>query len=293
MSKIPFYELSQTADAPALHFAHANGYPPRAYTPLFETLSERFHVTAMEARPLWEWTDPHAVKDWGDFVGELITFLESASSARAGQPVIGAGHSLGGTVTLMAALQRPDLFRALILVDPPFFSPHASLVWNVTHRMGLSYRFHPLVKGAVKRRNAFESRDAMFAHYRGKKVFEKIDDRGLWAYVDALAKPSKNGGLELRYPPAWEARVYATGLLHDWKTWRKLQKATLRGFSLPILLLRPALAPTTSIQTVNLLQRIAPQTVVRTIPDTTHLAPLEKPELIAEMMVEFLGKLRD
>jgi pimeloyl-ACP methyl ester carboxylesterase len=287
MSPIPFFELSPNARfSPTLHFAHANGYPPQAYAPLFERLSERFYVCAMEMKPLWEGSDSRGLKDWGDFVGELIIFLESAPLAGSGNnPIVGVGHSLGGTVTLMAAIQRPELFRALILIDPPFFPPGASLIWNVIYQFGLAYLLHPLVKGAIKRRNAFDNREAMFAHYRQKKVFEKIDDRGLWAYVDAIAKPSANGALELRYSPAWEARVYVTGVLRDWKTWREL-----RGFRLPVLLLRPEYYPATPDRTTQLFQQIAPQTVVRTITNTTHLAPLEKPNVISEMIFEFLNK---
>lgn len=285
MSAIPYLELNPidlTGKQPmSLHFAHANGYPPQAYYPLLENLAKDFHITAMEMRPLWLGTDPRGVQDWGDFVSDLITFVETVA-ARAGDPIVGMGHSLGGTVTLMAAIQRPDLFRALVLIDPPFFPPNASLVWQVMYRMGLAGRMHPLVKGALKRRNLFESRDAMFAHYRKKKVFSKMDDLALDAYVDALAAPTEEG-VTLRFSPAWEARVYETGMLRDWKTWRKL-----RGFALPILVLRPDHAPTTPDKTVALLRQLAPQTIVRAIPDTTHLAPMERHGTVAEMTRAFL-----
>lgn len=280
MSAIPYLDLNSHASVP-LHFAHANGYPPQAYHPLLESLAKDFHVTAMEMRPLWPGTDPRAARDWGAFVGDLITFVETVA-ARAGKPLVGAGHSLGGTVTLMAAIQRPDLFHSLVLIDPPFFPPWESLVWQVMFRVGLAGRMHPLVKGALKRRNQFESREAMFAHYRQKKVFAKMDDRALGAYVDALAVPVEEG-VTLRFSPAWEARVYETGMLRDWKTWR-----ALRGLPLPILLLRPEHHPTAPDKTVALLQQRVPQTIHRAIPDTTHLAPLERPEVVAEMVRAFV-----
>ena len=34
--------------------------------------------------------------------------------------IVGIGHSLGGVTTMYAALQRPDLFRALVFIDPVF-----------------------------------------------------------------------------------------------------------------------------------------------------------------------------
>ena len=285
MPAIPFVEHNPNMSASRLHFAHANGYPPQAYEPFLERLAERFHVTAMEARPLWENQVPHEVRDWSDFAGDLITFMEQSTPlGEAKLPLIGVGHSLGGTVTLMAAIHRPDLFKALILMDPPFYPPRASFIWNVLFRLGLVYWFHPLIKGAVNRRNHFESREAMFAHYRRKKVFEQMDNRGLWAYVHALAAPSSNGAIHLRYPPQWEARIYATSLLRDWKTWQNLH-----GFALPILLLRPEHGAATPDKTVKRLQKLLPHAVVKTIPGTTHLAPLEKPEQVAEMILKFLG----
>nr|MBI2904123.1 hypothetical protein [Chloroflexota bacterium] len=45
---IPFIDFG--GQGLELHFAHANAYPPRAYTPLIETLTPRYHVTAMLAR---------------------------------------------------------------------------------------------------------------------------------------------------------------------------------------------------------------------------------------------------
>ena len=282
---IPYIELNSNPQAPLLHFAHANGYPPETYEPLLRRLAARFHVTAMVMKPLWEGSNPREVQDWGDFVGDMITFIEQHTSPGGvgKEPVIGVGHSLGATVSLMAAIQRPDLFRAIILLDPPFFPPWVSFIWNVAFRLGLVYWLHPLIKGTVKRRNFFEHRETMYSHYRRINVFQKIGNEGLWTYVNAMAKPVANGGVELRYSPAWEARVYATGILRDWKTWRNL-----RGFSLPILLLRPEHMPTTPNQTKKLLQQIAPQTIARTIPDTTHLAPLEKPDVVAEMIFDFL-----
>ncbi|GAB4579631.1 MAG: alpha/beta hydrolase [Anaerolineales bacterium] len=278
MSAFPYFEIRSNASAPCLHFAHANGYPPQAYAPFLEALAAKFHVTAMEARPLWPGTNPREVKDWGKFVEDMLPFLQAFSA-----PVIGVGHSLGGTVTLMAAIQRPELFRAVVLIDPPFYPPFFSLLWRVFFVTGLVYYVHPLVRGALKRRTLFENQEAMFRHYRAKKVFENINDQGLWAYVNSLATPWPQGGVTLRYPSPWEVRVYVTSMLRDWQTWREL-----RGFRLPILLLRPELSPATPDKTVRLLQRVAPQTVVRTIPNTTHLAPFESPTLVAEMLLEFL-----
>jgi len=126
MSSIPYTELNPTTHfSPTLHFAHANGYPPQAYTPLLERLSERFHVTAMEMRPLWEDSSLRRVRDWGDFVGDMITFLESVPRTGSGKkPVVGVGHSLGGDSHIDG---RDSPSRVVPRLDParPAFFPAA------------------------------------------------------------------------------------------------------------------------------------------------------------------------
>ena len=57
--QIPFTDYG--GDGRILHFAHANGYPPEAYKPLLEKLSNKYHLLAMRMRPLWHNSDPEIV----------------------------------------------------------------------------------------------------------------------------------------------------------------------------------------------------------------------------------------
>lgn len=75
------------------------------------------------------------VDQFGDFTGDLFAVLEHLTSrfgwSELGPP-IGFGHSLGGLITTVAALDRPHLFRALGL-NSPFWGlalkPAAWKVW--------------------------------------------------------------------------------------------------------------------------------------------------------------------
>jgi lipase len=49
----------------------------------------------------------------------VVSMVESGGS---GEPVDLIGHSLGGTVALRIALERPDLVRSLVLVEPVIFA---------------------------------------------------------------------------------------------------------------------------------------------------------------------------
>lgn len=282
---IPFLSLGGALHTPRLHFLHANGYPPEAYRPLLERLAANYAVMAMRMRPQWPdylpEADPAALSDWLPFADDLERFLETQAAA----PVVGVGHSVGAVTTLRLALRRPELFSALALIDPVFFPPWTITAWGLFYHLGLAYRLHPLVKSALRRRSAFDSRQAMFDNYRKKAIFSRLSDEGLWAYVDSLACPGPDGRVQLCYTPAWEARIYATGVYRDLPLWRALPRLRL-----PLLVLRGADSDTFWETTARRLQRLLPAAQVVTLPAATHLLPLEKPGETAAAILQFLDR---
>lgn len=265
-----------------MHFAHANGYPPGAYGELFEGLRAHHHVIAMRARPLWPGAQPGAISDWRPLADDLARFLDQQGLQR----VVGWGHSMGATTTLRLALRQPQRFQALVLIDPVFFTPPMILFWDLVYRLGLSYRLHPLVKGALKRRQTFESRAAMYANYRQKAVFRRLSDTALHNYVRALGCERPDGGVGLCYPAAWEARIYVTGVRLDLELWQALPR-----LQPPLLIVRGAETDTFREGTGRLVQRKLPSARVHTVPDSTHLLPLERPQAVLQAAQEhgFLG----
>lgn len=283
-------------DGPLLHFAHANGYPPRSYRELLEELASCYHVVAMRSRPLWPGAKPQAISDWRPLADDLGVFLDQLDASRAlpssrhaplpSHP-IGWGHSMGAMATLRLALRQPERFRALVLIDPVLYPPAMVIFWDLIYRLGLGYRLHPLVKGALKRRNSFESLTEMFSNYRSKPVFSRMSDTALQNYVDALGCPRPDGGVELCYPAEWEARIYVTGLRADLEIWQALPQ-----LKPPLLIIRGAETGTFWERTGRLVNRKLPTARVHTIPDSTHLIALERPQEVLAAAREY-GFIRD
>jgi pimeloyl-ACP methyl ester carboxylesterase len=264
---------------PLLHFAHANGYPPRAYTPLLEFLTARYHVIAQPAQPLWPNSDPTGVHDWRSFADDLL----GALAERADGPVIGVGHSLGAVTTLMAALHRPELFRAIVLIDPVIFVRPSLWLWRVIKALGLGKRLHPLIPGALKRRRVFENIDEMFARYRRAPVFSRMDDAALRAYVDSLAAPRADGQVALNYAPEWEVAIYYFGPPDLWSEMPRLV--------VPMLLIYGAQSDTFSPRALAAMRRALPTATYRRIEDAGHLVPLERPADVCQTILAFLDKV--
>jgi len=76
-----------------------------------------------------------------------VAFLE----ADVGRPVILAGHSMGATVSLLAAAEVPKVVKRLVLFDPAVM-PRA---WD-GHKERRADA--PLVLGALKRRATFRAK---------------------------------------------------------------------------------------------------------------------------------------
>src|SRR5258707_6558196 len=144
-----------------LHFSHANGFPAACYRKMVSYLEPAFAIGAINTIG----HDPrHPVTDsWPHLVAELIERVE-----RYREPVVGVGHSLGGYLTALAALKRPALFRAIILLDSPILARWKGAALGLVKRVGLLDRVTPA--GITRdRRATWASSEEAYAHFRNKR----------------------------------------------------------------------------------------------------------------------------
>ena len=137
-----------------LHFAHANGFNGQTYSRILSGLSDRFHIRAWDARGHGATTlpaDPAQHRNWYVYRDDLIAMIEPFVKA-TGRKVILAGHSMGGTASVMAAAARPDLVRGLVLADPVMFPSRARYIRLLSQWLGLGD--NPLALGAERLRIA-------------------------------------------------------------------------------------------------------------------------------------------
>lgn len=267
---------------PPIHLAHANGYPPGAYRAFAAALRPLGRVVGQTTRMLEPGTDPAALASWHDLAGDLVALLETEVDAR--RPVVGIGHSLGGVVTLYAAVARPELFRAVVLIEPVFLPPD---VVARARAAGFLERF-ALVDTALRRRDRFGSPEEALAHWRPKPVFAGLSDAVLADYVAAALRedPSATDPAErfrLAYPRAWEARIYETPPLDVWDVVPRL--------AVPTLAVRGPGTDTLAPEAWAHWRHLQPAARFAEVPGTGHLAPLERPEAVAAEVAAFLDGL--
>jgi pimeloyl-ACP methyl ester carboxylesterase len=262
-------------EGPYLHLAHANGFPPGTYEPLAEALTDRYHVFGMPARPLWPHSKPEGTPDWHPLADDLIAGLDHLGM----RGIVGVGHSLGGVLTMWASVARPDLFRAVVLIDPVILPRPMLLMLRLMRLLGLPTR-QPLVRGALGRRRTWPSRQACYEHYHGRGVFATWPDASLQAYVEAGTREMKNGGVELAYPPEWEAHIFATAPVDAWRAVPHLRP--------PLLVIRGESTDTFQPASHALMARLVPHARFVVVPQSGHMAPLERPAATAEAILQFL-----
>jgi len=277
MKTIPFLDIGGAG--PLLHFSHANAYPPESYRQLFAWLTPHYKLVAGKHRPLWPGSDPSDMDDgWHLFATDLIDLFDQQGWRGA----IGVGHSMGAVVTLDAAAQRPDLFSALVLVEPVFFPP--TMLEAIAQNPGIGVNL-PLVKRARRRRNEWKSRQDAFDRFRVKPVFDRLSDEALWDYVNAGILPTHqpHPPFTLAFPPAWEAKIYCHPPFDIWQI--------VPHISQPILAIRAAETDTLLSPAWAVWRQIQPSTTFIEIAGADHLLPLSHPAQLAQVIHTFLSRL--
>jgi len=273
----PFLALGDAG--PLLHFAHGNGYPPSSYRQFLTALAADFQVRACFHRPLWPDSDPKFMTRWSDLAGDLIDLFDQ----EGWRDVIGVGHSLGSVLTLHAAVRRPDLFRALVFVDPVFLPPPI-LEMVASGDMATAFYDMQLAQSARRRRDWWPDRDEAFARFRAKSVFARMSDDAVWDYVNSITRPAADGnGVTLAYPKAWEAHIYSNLPTDVWEQLHRLQQ--------PALAVRAGLSRTLMVPAWEHWQANWPQMKFVELPDVTHLLTFEEPAAVAAVVRQFAATL--
>ncbi len=269
--RIPFYDFG--GDGPVIHFAHPNGYLPACFQRMFDPFLSQYRVVGVCHRPLWPGTQPEDLQSWRTIADDLISFFEQERL----QNVIGIGHSLGAVATMYVALQRPQLFRSLVLIEP-IFLPKDALAAVAADPDSIMQI--PIIKNTIRRRNRWPSREAAFEHFRGKEAFERWPDAALHDYVNHALTEDENGDIVLSFSRQWEVRIYSRPPLDVWEAIPAIEHPTLaiRGSE------SDALFP----DAWQYWQRLQPGARFLEIEDAGHMLVMERSETVAEAILEFL-----
>lgn len=254
-----------------LIFSHANGFNGRTYRSILSPLASEFRMLSLDLRGHGASTLPTVIEGrigWPEFRDDLLALLPLVTEG----PVVLAGHSMGGTTSLLAAEAAPERVKALALFDPVLFD-EARAERDLTGE-------NPLADGAERRRAVFPDKAGALAAYTGRGGFRTWRPEQLADYVEAGFVATADGQVTLACAPAWEASSFR---VHKYDAW-----SAFRNTRCPIRMLRAEIASTARIDD-NLDDLKGPRIRYETIPGTSHFLPMERPELVREVLREMIA----
>ncbi|MFD1544571.1 alpha/beta fold hydrolase [Nonomuraea guangzhouensis] len=97
-------------------FVHGGTCDSHDWAPQIEPFMDRHRVIAPDLRGHGRSSSVSGGLAPHDFAGDLASLLDQLECG----PVVVVGHSLGGAVASVLAVERPDLVRAVVAVDPGY-----------------------------------------------------------------------------------------------------------------------------------------------------------------------------
>jgi pimeloyl-ACP methyl ester carboxylesterase len=268
MSVLDFGDPKRPVD---LIFCHANGFNAATYRSILAPLASSLRILAPDLRGHGATTLPITTgrKGWQDHRDDLVSLLDSLD----GPPVVMAGHSMGATSAILATAERPQKVSQVVALDPVVWKRWmvAALHLPLLNRLPGHI---PLVKGALRRRARFDSREQALAAYRGRGAFKGWSDIMLIDYLGA-GLTEHGDGFGLTCPPEWEASNYSAQGHDPWKA--------MRDCGRPVRILK---AETHSTCAVEASPRGLPRVSVETVAGGTHFFPMLRPDIARDALFD-------
>ncbi|MGY9054512.1 MAG: alpha/beta fold hydrolase [Alphaproteobacteria bacterium] len=275
---LAYHDWAGEPEAPAVFLVHATGFHARVWDQIILKLPKAWRVIAMDSRGHGRSPDCAPLKDWLEGAGDTIDLIDGLGI----QFAMAAGHSMGGYAITATAIERPDAFRSMVLVDPVLLSPIAL----TTDRMGAikTIEDHPV----AKRRNGWPDWQAFHEQFRARLPYSKWQPQILEDYCRHGVQPNPSGeGVLLACPPMVEASVYFNS------QWANLMDG-LPGVQVPTTVLRAKHTPFTPGERFDymnsptwdgLAAHMGNATDVY-LPHLSHFIPMEDPDLVAKHLIQ-------
>jgi pimeloyl-ACP methyl ester carboxylesterase len=278
MSK--YYDFNRAQGKPIVNLICATGFPPQTYKRVLTPLFDKYHVISIQLRPFWSdqsvHNAPELLKHWSQFADDLLIELDQLTN----EPIINIGHSIGGVVSIYAAIKCPERFSRLVLIEPTMLSPFHLAGLSVAKATG---RLPRVADSALRRRVFWNSKQEMLAYFQNKPLFKRWPQDVLQAYVEGMGVTEQDGTVRLAWSPQWEARIFRTMPSDIWQYPRRIKH--------DFILIRGALSTefgaAISARLFKLL-RIGQPTRIVVVPDAGHLVPQEKPDEVGRLIADFL-----
>ena len=191
---------------PHVIFSHGNSFPASTYNVVLNNLRSRgFGVSAIDK---YGHDSAYPVSNnWPHLVQQLADFAQ-AHLAHTQEPAYLVGHSLGGLLSLMCAIQHPTLAQGVLLLDSPVLGGWRATTVGLAKKTALMRSISP-GRVSQSRRVHWPDKAAALAHFQHKKSFAKWDPQVLADYIEH-GTHAREGQQVLSFDREIETAIYNT-----------------------------------------------------------------------------------
>lgn len=256
-----------------IHFAHGNGFPSLCYKQMLDHLEHRFdycYIDRIGHDPSFPVTE-----NWQHLVSEIIHSVQK----QANQPVIAVGHSLGGVLSLLAAIEEPSLFKAVVMLDSPLINRFKSSVVRFAKVFGIIDRMTPAYK-TLGRRVYWPTYEKLMHYLKARDFFKTFTKECLNDYI-TYGMEHKEDGYYLRFDSHIEYQIYKTipHVLPSFKGQFTLPGALIYGEKSNV------------VDRMDLRYMKKHFNIISMKTHGTHLFPMEYPKIAADKIIQAVDSL--
>jgi pimeloyl-ACP methyl ester carboxylesterase len=255
----------EAGSGPGVVCIHCNASSSSQWRPLMDRLAARHRVLAPDTHgagrgPAWPTDRQLTLRDEVALLKPVL--------ARAGAPFTLVGHSYGGAVALLAALQRPEQVHALVLYEPTLFA---------------------LIDAEAPAPNAADGiRETVV------RCADSLTSGDVNAAAEAFIDYWMGAGTWVTKPEPQRTAIEAAVLnVQGWGHALFTETTPLTAFralDMPVLLMQGSETTRSARAVIALLARTLPRVETLTLPGLGHMGPVTNAAEVNSVIEEFLRR---
>lgn len=215
---------STLTNKPVLHFVHANGFPAKVYTPLFDIWEQFFSVEIIE---LFGTNPTYPIdNNWQGLSQQVLDSIVTTCNKHQIPNLVAIGHSVGAMTTLQAMTIDPSCVSQIVLLDPSLLMGYQAMMCESAKFLDIlplpfqSHYFVDFLSPAKKskyRKEVFDNINHAREGLKHKTLFNNFDPRCFELYLQHAFVPNGDK-LTLAIPRHQEVAIFRTIPSQYWLT---------------------------------------------------------------------------
>ncbi|MCG6904740.1 MAG: alpha/beta hydrolase [Rhodobacter sp.] len=271
--------VQETGQGQPLVLVHGGVSDMRTWNNQVAPFAERFRTIAYSRR--YHLPNPAISPDVPDPIQTHVDDLAGLIEACDGSPAHVIGHSWGGLIVLLLAMQRPEILRSAVLIEPPVVSVHVNVPPGIGQMIRLFIRSPGLAIAIAKLGGgALAAAEKAFRAGDDKTAIERFG-RGVLGdrRFEALTPE--------RYQQVWDNRG-ADRAQALYRGFPDLMNASFARVSLPVLLLAGSESPAVFRLLSDDLAKRLPNARTQIISGASHMVQEDAASAFNEAVLKFL-----